>query len=52
MGTLFFILHKLNLLRSSHEEEMAGLDLTSHGGLAYEYHEELEEFPKKRAIDI
>ncbi|KAI9122048.1 hypothetical protein K1719_006737 [Acacia pycnantha] len=41
MGTLFFVLHKLKLLRIASEEEMAGLDLTSHGGLAY-YHEETE----------
>ncbi|KAM3731213.1 hypothetical protein ACB098_12G145700 [Castanea mollissima] len=37
MGTLFYLLHKLKLLRLSQEEEMAGLDLTSHGGVAYEY---------------
>ncbi|EEF45713.1 ammonium transporter 1 member 4 [Ricinus communis] len=37
MGTLFFILHKLKLLRIREEEEMAGMDLTSHGGQAYEY---------------
>ena len=37
MGTLFWVLHKLKLLRISQEEEMAGLDLTSHGGVAYEY---------------
>ncbi|KAK7857979.1 ammonium transporter 1 member 1 [Quercus suber] len=37
MGTLFWLLHKLKLLRISQEEEMAGLDLTSHGGVAYEY---------------
>ncbi|CAL0309803.1 unnamed protein product [Lupinus luteus] len=42
MGLVFFILHKLNLLRTPPEEEMAGLDLTSHGGLAYEYHEEAQ----------
>lgn len=37
MGTLFFLLHKLKLLRISSEEEMAGMDMTSHGGLAYVY---------------
>ncbi|KAK7250982.1 hypothetical protein RIF29_33809 [Crotalaria pallida] len=42
MGSLFFVLHKLNLLRISADEEMAGLDLTSHGGLAYVYNEEIE----------
>jgi len=37
MGTLLFILHKLKLLRIAAEEEMAGMDMTSHGGLAYVY---------------
>ncbi|KAM1153083.1 hypothetical protein FF1_035578 [Malus domestica] len=40
MGTLFFLLHKLKLLRISTEEEMAGMDVTSHGGLAYVYNDE------------
>ena len=40
MGTLFFILHKLKLLRISAEDEMAGMDLTRHGGFAYMYHED------------
>ncbi|CAH9051068.1 unnamed protein product [Cuscuta epithymum] len=35
MGPLFYVLHKLGLLRISHEEETAGMDLTSHGGYAY-----------------
>ncbi|KAK8950771.1 Ammonium transporter 1 member 1 [Platanthera zijinensis] len=39
MGPLFYALHKLGLLRISAEEEMAGLDLTWHGGAAYVYHE-------------
>ncbi|KAK7267470.1 hypothetical protein RIF29_20144 [Crotalaria pallida] len=42
MGSLFFVLHKLNLLRNSVDEEMAGFDLTSHGGLAYVYSEKIE----------
>lgn len=42
MGTLFWILHTLKLLRISPEEEMAGMDLTSHGGFAYEYNDEGE----------
>ncbi|KDP26448.1 hypothetical protein JCGZ_17606 [Jatropha curcas] len=37
MGTLFWVLHKLKLLRITEEEEMAGMDLTSHGGHAYAY---------------
>ncbi|KAJ9154081.1 hypothetical protein P3X46_027455 [Hevea brasiliensis] len=41
MGTLFYILHKLKLLRISAEDEMAGMDLTRHGGFAY-YHDEDE----------
>ncbi|KAF3457524.1 hypothetical protein FNV43_RR02182 [Rhamnella rubrinervis] len=40
MGPLFFILHKLNLLRISAEDEMAGMDLTRHGGFAYVYHDD------------
>nr|WBY73664.1 ammonium transporter 1;2 [Spirodela polyrhiza] len=40
MGILFFLLHKFNLLRISSEDEMAGMDLTRHGGFAYVYHDE------------
>lgn len=40
MGPLFYILHKLNLLRISSDEEMAGLDISSHGGYAYTGHDE------------
>ncbi|KAL5851671.1 hypothetical protein ACOSQ3_006789 [Xanthoceras sorbifolium] len=40
MGTLFYILHKLKLLRISVEDEMAGMDLTRHGGFAYIYHDD------------
>nr|GMD03387.1 ammonium transporter 1 member 1 [Ipomoea batatas]GME13001.1 ammonium transporter 1 member 1 [Ipomoea batatas] len=39
MGPLFYILHKLKLLRISPDDEMAGMDLTRHGGFAY-CHEE------------
>ncbi|CAI7848869.1 unnamed protein product, partial [Closterium sp. NIES-53] len=35
MGALFFILHSLNLLRVPPDEEIAGMDLTKHGGSAY-----------------
>ncbi|XP_052186341.1 ammonium transporter 1 member 4-like [Diospyros lotus] len=35
MGTLFLGLHSLKLLRISPDDEMAGMDLTSHGGYAY-----------------
>lgn len=42
MGPLFFVLHKLNLLRISGEDEMAGMDLTRHGGFAYIYHDDDE----------
>lgn len=35
MGSLFFILHKLRLLRITPEDEMAGMDATRHGGSAY-----------------
>ncbi|KAI3459586.1 hypothetical protein Pfo_016249 [Paulownia fortunei] len=37
MGPLFYALHKLKLLRISQDDEMAGMDLTRHGGFAYEY---------------
>lgn len=40
MGPLFYGLHKLNLLRISTEDEMAGMDMTRHGGFAYIYHDE------------
>ncbi|KAK6278725.1 PREDICTED: ammonium transporter 1 member 1 [Theobroma cacao] len=42
MGTLFYLLHKFGLLRISADDEMAGMDLTRHGGLAYIYHDEDE----------
>ncbi|KAI3678490.1 hypothetical protein L6452_37785 [Arctium lappa] len=35
MGPLFYILHKLRILRISTDEEIAGLDISSHGGYAY-----------------
>ncbi|KAL0368529.1 UNVERIFIED_CONTAM: Ammonium transporter 1 member 1 [Sesamum calycinum] len=37
MGPLFYILRKLDLLRISADDELAGMDLTRHGGLAYAY---------------
>ncbi|EFJ38422.1 hypothetical protein SELMODRAFT_163770 [Selaginella moellendorffii] len=39
MGPLFWTLHRLNLLRISPEDEVAGMDLTRHGGMAY-YHQD------------
>ena len=39
MGPLFYGLHKLKLLRISSDDEMAGMDLTRHGGFAYVYHD-------------
>ncbi|GKV39131.1 hypothetical protein SLEP1_g46944 [Rubroshorea leprosula] len=39
MGTLFYALSKLKLLRISADDEMAGMDPTRHGGFAYIYHE-------------
>jgi Amt family ammonium transporter len=50
MGTVFFILHKLKLLRISAEEEMAGMDLTSHGGLAYVYTDHEDEVKKQLGV--
>ncbi|KAK9082906.1 hypothetical protein Scep_029377 [Stephania cephalantha] len=40
MGPLFYVLNKLKLLRISAEDEMAGMDLTRHGGFAYVYHDD------------
>ncbi|KVH94076.1 ammonium transporter 1 member 3 [Cynara cardunculus var. scolymus] len=40
MGPLFYILHKLRILRISSDEEVAGLDISSHGGYAYSAHPE------------
>ncbi|POO02943.1 Ammonium transporter [Trema orientale] len=40
MGPLFYGLNKLRLLRICRDDEMAGLDLTRHGGFAYVYHDE------------
>ncbi|KAL7105645.1 hypothetical protein ACP275_07G057000 [Erythranthe tilingii] len=40
MGPLFFGLHKLNLLRISKDDELAGMDMTRHGGFAYVYEDE------------
>ncbi|CAH8274370.1 unnamed protein product [Arabidopsis lyrata] len=38
MGSLFYGLHKINLLRVSVEEEIVGIDMTRHGGFAYGSH--------------
>uniref|UniRef100_A0A2N9HP34 Ammonium transporter AmtB-like domain-containing protein n=1 Tax=Fagus sylvatica TaxID=28930 RepID=A0A2N9HP34_FAGSY len=40
MGPLFYLLNKMKLLRVSRDDEMAGMDLTRHGGFAYAYHDE------------
>ncbi|XP_076883824.1 ammonium transporter 1 member 2-like [Bidens hawaiensis] len=40
MGPLFYILKRLKLLRVSKEDEMAGMDMTQHGGFAYVYHDD------------
>ena len=40
MGALFYALKKLDLLSISADDEMAGMDLTRHGGFAYVYHDE------------
>lgn len=38
MGPLFYALHKLGILRIPVEDEIAGLDVSSHGGYAYVAH--------------
>ncbi|KAH6834615.1 ammonium transporter 1 [Perilla frutescens var. hirtella] len=40
MGPLFYALHRLKLLRISPDDEMAGMDLTRHGGFAYVYEDD------------
>ncbi|XP_031250918.1 ammonium transporter 1 member 2-like [Pistacia vera] len=40
MGPLFYLLHKMKLLRISSDDEMQGMDMTRHGGFAYAYHDE------------
>ncbi len=40
MGPLFYGLHKLGILRISSDEEIAGLDISRHGGYAYAHQEE------------
>ncbi|XP_057784557.1 ammonium transporter 1 member 2-like [Salvia miltiorrhiza] len=40
MAPLFLALHKLKLLRVSRDDEMAGMDMTRHGGMAYIYHDQ------------
>nr|GMD61083.1 Ammonium transporter 1 member 4 [Ipomoea batatas]GMD64126.1 Ammonium transporter 1 member 4 [Ipomoea batatas]GMD71153.1 Ammonium transporter 1 member 4 [Ipomoea batatas] len=49
MGPLFLFLHKLELLRISHDDEMAGMDLTSHGGYAYN-DDDFEESKRRREL--
>ncbi|KAG6785442.1 hypothetical protein POTOM_011173 [Populus tomentosa] len=50
MGTLLWILHKFKLLRILADEEMAGMDLTSHGGLAYAYYDEHDDEMQKKSF--
>lgn len=50
MGCLFWGLSKLKLLRISADEEMAGMDVTSHGGLAYDYYDEYQDPSQKAGI--
>ncbi|XP_054819656.1 ammonium transporter 1 member 3-like [Prosopis cineraria] len=40
MGPLFYALHKLRLLRISKDDEVTGLDISTHGGSAYSHQEE------------
>jgi len=45
MVPVFYVLQKLNLLRISADEEMAGMDVTSHGGVAYVYDGDAQVYP-------
>ncbi|KAL8140969.1 hypothetical protein V2J09_006990 [Rumex salicifolius] len=40
MGPMFFALDRLKILRISREAEVAGLDISSHGGYAYHSHQD------------
>ncbi|KAM0932278.1 putative ammonium transporter, ammonium/urea transporter [Dioscorea sansibarensis] len=44
MGPLFYGLKRVGLLRISPEDEMAGMDLTRHGGFAYVYHDDDDDY--------
>ncbi|XP_010264809.1 PREDICTED: ammonium transporter 1 member 1-like [Nelumbo nucifera] len=50
MGPLFYVLNKMNLLRISAEDEMAGIDITRHGGFAYVYHDEDDQSQKQGGL--
>ncbi|GAB4835464.1 Ammonium transporter 1 member 1 [Ancistrocladus abbreviatus] len=52
MGPLFYGLKVLKLLRISDEDEMAGMDLTRHGGFAYVYHDEDDPSQKPSPIPL
>ncbi|KAE8735995.1 Ammonium transporter 1 member 1 [Hibiscus syriacus] len=52
MGTLFYLLHRFGLLRISRDDELAGMDLTRHGGLAYVYHDEDETESQKQRTEL
>lgn len=52
MGSVFWLLKVFGLLRISADEEMAGLDVTSHGGLAYAYHDENNDQSEKSSFPI
>ncbi|KAK8657225.1 hypothetical protein V6N13_035476 [Hibiscus sabdariffa] len=52
MGSLFYFLNKFGLLRISAEDEMVGMDLTRHGGLAYNYSDEEEDESNKHATRV
>ena len=47
MGPMFYALHKLNLLRISRDDELTGLDISTHGGSAYSHHD--DSFPRSYA---
>ena len=52
MGIFFFILSKLNMLRIPEEEEEMGLDISHHGGHAYETEEDLKEPSDVEAVKV
>ncbi|MQL93408.1 hypothetical protein Taro_026059 [Colocasia esculenta] len=51
MGPLFYVMHRLRLLRTPVNKKLAGLDISSHGGYAYADHDH-EEDRRPRRLDL
>ncbi|XP_024359985.1 ammonium transporter 1 member 1 [Physcomitrium patens] len=51
MGPLFYGLHKFRLLRITPQDEIAGMDVTRHGGTAYIHHDNSEHHLQMHTIN-